>query len=292
MTTLQTSHRSKSFIYINLFTEYGWGDPGELWCGPSLVSTEKPPGGGFRGRDGRRLPGSRCARHLHRGMGLRALVGKVVAIPEVLVELAGQLRSARTESRPSAFEEKHRDQAAWRCFGVRNNPAETRPLVGAGSGLAKDRQFLEVGAQAASGSILHGASHAVLQVRHVARDVERPLHLGLKCHDLFGRSGMLEVVERSAVGDGGYKRAELQRRHGYALSEAAHAAHAAFGCGKRLARIFAELLALDVVPSQFAQTELRGVVANALKSKFAAEFFKIEVVALGDGIRHVHAEPG
>jgi len=54
---------------------------------------------------------------------------------------------------------------------------------------------------------------------------------------------VLKVVEGSAVGESSYISAELQRCEGNALAEAAHAAYAALGCGQRLIRIDAELLA-------------------------------------------------
>ena len=101
---------------------------------------------------------------------------------------------------------------------------------------------------------------------------------------------MLQVVEGSAVGDGSHEGAKLQRSHRNALAEAAHAAHSAFRLRNRLVGIGAELLAFDVVAGQFAEAELSGIMANALETKFAAEFFKIKIVALGDCVRHVHAE--
>ncbi len=63
-------------------------------------------------------------------------------------------------------------------------------------------------------------------------------------------------------------------------------------CGNRLAGVLAELLAIDVIAGQLAQPELRGIVANAFETKLAAQFFKVEVVALGQRVRHVHAESG
>ena len=96
---------------------------------------------------------------------LLALVGEVVAVPEVLVELAGQLGGAGAEGGPSAFEEEDGDQAALRRIGVGGEPAEAGSVVGAGSGLAEDGQFVEVGAQAAGGAVLDRAGHAVLRCR-------------------------------------------------------------------------------------------------------------------------------
>jgi hypothetical protein len=52
------------------------------------------------------------------------------------------------------------------------------------------------------------------------------------------------------------------------------------------------LLAFDVVAGQLAQAELVGVVAHALEAQFAAQLLKVEVVALGQRLGHVHAEAG
>jgi hypothetical protein len=62
--------------------------------------------------------------------------------------------------------------------------------------------------------------------------------------------------------------------------------------GKGLIGIDTQLLAGNVVAGQFTQAELGGVVAHALKAQFAAQFFKIEVVAVGQRLGHVHAKTG
>ena len=103
---------------------------------------------------------------------------------------------------------------------------------------------------------------------------------------------MLEVVEGSTVGDGGDECSELERGERDALAEAAHAADAAFRGGDGLVGILAELLTFDVVAGQLAEAELVGVVADAVKAEFAAELLEVEVVALGQGLGHVHAEAG
>ena len=101
---------------------------------------------------------------------------------------------------------------------------------------------------------------------------------------------MLEVIEGSPVGDGGDKGSELEGGERDALSEAAHAADAAFRGGDGLVRILAELFAVDVVAGQLAEAELVGVVADAVKAEFAAKLLEVEVVALGEGLGHVHTE--
>ena len=177
-----------------------------------------------------------------------------------------------------------------RRLRVGGEPAEAGSLVGAGAGLAEDGQLCEAGPQAAGGAVFHRAGHAVLQIGDVTGDVEGALDARLEGRDLFGRGGVLQVVEGSAVGESSHVGAQLQRGHGDALAEAAHAAYAAFRCGKRLVGIDAQLLALNVVAGQFAEAELVGVVANALKAELAAQFFKVEIVALGQRLGHVHAE--
>ncbi len=69
-------------------------------------------------------------------------------------------------------------------------------------------------------------------------------------------------------------------------------AHAAFRLSEGLIGINAQLLAGNVVAGQFAQAELVGIVADAIEAQFAAKFFKIEVIAVGESLRHIHAETG
>ena len=47
-----------------------------------------------------------------------------------------------------------------------------------------------------------------------------------------------------------------------------------------------------MVAGQLAKAELVGVVADALKAQFPAQFLKVEIVALGQRLGHVHAEAG
>ena len=151
---------------------------------------------------------------------------------------------------------------------------------------------MEVGAQAAGGSVLDRAGHAVLDVGKVLGDVQGALHLGLKS-DNFGRGGrVLQVIESSAVGEGGHISAQLHRSKRNALTKAAHAGHATLGCGQFRVRIDAQLFAFNVVAGQLAQAELGGVVADALKAQLPAQLLEIEVIAFGQRLGHVHAETG
>ena len=67
-----------------------------------------------------------------------------------------------------------------------------------------------------------------------------------------GRGGVLQIIEGSAIGEGGYKSAQLQWGEGDALTEAAHAADATFGSRDGLVRILTELFAVDVVAGKLA----------------------------------------
>ena len=64
---------------------------------------------------------------------------------------------------------------------------------------------MEVGAQAAGSSVLDRAGHAVLQVREVLGDFQGALDHWLELGGFFRRIRVLEIVEGSTVGDGGYK---------------------------------------------------------------------------------------
>ena len=70
-----------------------------------------------------------------------------------------------------------------------------------------------------------------------------PLHARLEVRDFVRRVGMLQVVKRAAVGDGGNHGAQLQRRHGNAFSEGAHLADAAELGRNLLLRVGAEVFA-------------------------------------------------
>src|SRR6185437_4935259 len=101
---------------------------------------------------------------------------------------------------------------------------------------------------------------------------------------------MLEIVERPSVCNRRHECAKLQRSHGDTLAKAAHPAYTAFRLRNGLARIDTKLLALNVPPGKLAEAELRRIVVNALEAEFPTEFFEVEIVALGDGVGHVHAE--
>ena len=123
--------------------------------------------------------------------------------------------------------------------------------MGAGSGLAENRLFIEVHAYAAGGSVLHGASHAIRNFRDERGDVEMTLHVRLEIGNFIRRRGMLHVIERSAVGDGGNHGSQLQRGHGNAFAERAHFANAAQLRGNYFIRIGSGVLAGNVVAGEF-----------------------------------------
>src|SRR5579863_10312938 len=169
-------------------------------------------------------------RHSHRvgPSGRRALIRKVIAIFEVPIELAGQFGSTRTKRRPSALQEKDRDHGAKRGLRKRGEPAEAGAIVGARSCLAKDRKLAEVGAQPAGGAVLDCAGHTGLHLRQILGDIQGPLYLWLKAGDLYRARRMLQIIQRSPIGERCHEGPKLQRRQRDALAEAAHAPDAAF----------------------------------------------------------------
>ena len=55
------------------------------------------------------------------------------------------------------------------------------------------------------------AFHAIRNFRNEWGDIKTALHYWLEIGNLFGRSGMLQVIKRTAVGYGRYQGAKLQR---------------------------------------------------------------------------------
>src|SRR3984885_13052225 len=78
-----------------------------------------------------------------RGIGW-ILLCKVAVVPQVAVEDAGQLRGLGAEGRPPAFEEEHGHDAAIVSIRIGGKPAEARPVVRAGAGLAQHWKLAEV----------------------------------------------------------------------------------------------------------------------------------------------------
>ena len=117
------------------------------------------------------------------------------------------------------------------------------------------------------------------------------LDLGLELGDILGRCRVLQIVERSSVGHCRHQRTQLKRGHADALPKAAHAADAALCRGQFLIGVDSQLFALDAIPGQLAQAELRGIVAHAIEAQFSAQLLEVEVVALCQRLGHIHAEP-
>src|SRR6185369_916934 len=134
--------------------------------------------------------------------------------------------------------------------------------------------FTKVQTQSASGAILHGAGHAFSNFRDERADIELALYTRLKADDLIDRRGMLEVIERPAVGDGGNQRAELQRSHGNAFTKRTHLADAA-KTGVELTRgERAKVLTFNAVTGKLSQSELMGIKADLGKAETASDSLK------------------
>ena len=127
---------------------------------------------------------------------------KEVVIVEIAIQASGNFGRFGAVGRPAAFEEDNYDDVADVGFGIGGKPSEASAGVGAGSGLAQNFLLFEIYSQAAGGAEMNGAFHAIGNFRNQRGDIETALHYRLKIGDLFGRRGMLQVVERAAVGDG------------------------------------------------------------------------------------------
>ena len=102
---------------------------------------------------------------------------------------------------------------------------------------------------------------------------------------------MLQVVKRSAVRNRGDHRSQLQGGHRDAFAKGAHLAHAAELGGNLLVGVYAQVLALNVVAGQLAQSKLVRVVADFFKAQLAADRFKIGVVGMRQRLSQIHFRP-
>src|SRR5208282_2847961 len=206
------------------------------------------------------------------------LAREVVVLIQVAVEDPRQLRGFGAVHVAVSLEEDYGHDAAVLRVGKGAEPAEARTGGAAGSRLAKHLFRGKVGAQAARGAVLGRTQHAHADFGNQRRDVQVTLDLGLKAGYIGRRARMLQVVQRSAVGNGSHQRAQLQRSHADAFAERTHLADATLACRKLLAGIHPEMLAFDVPSSQLAQPELMSVVAHLLEAETAAERFEILIV--------------
>ena len=134
---------------------------------------------------------------------------KEIVIVQIAIHHASDFRSLGTESRTAAFEEDDDDNVTNVSFGVRGKPSETRARVGARTGLAQDFFLAEICAEAAGGAELNSAFHSIRNFGDERGDVEVALYDRLETRDVLGSCGMLQIVERAAIGDGRDQRAEL-----------------------------------------------------------------------------------
>src|SRR5690348_14663854 len=135
------------------------------------------------------------------------------------VEFAADFGGLGAESRTTTLEEDHGDDVAILRVSVGSEPSKARAVFGAGAGLAQNLLFTKVQAEASSGAITHCAGHAFSNFRDERTNIKLALYARLKADDLINRRGMLEVIKRASVGDGGNQRAELQRSHGNAFTK-------------------------------------------------------------------------
>src|SRR5204862_4324826 len=101
----------------------------------------------------------------------------------------------------TALQEDHRHHPSKLSIRIRREPSITGTALGACPGLAQDLLFAEVQAQAAGCSVLHRSRHTVSHLRDKRLDVQGPLDLRLEADDFVRRVGMLEVIERPAIGN-------------------------------------------------------------------------------------------
>ena len=112
---------------------------------------------------------------------------------------------------------------------------------------------------------------------------------GLEVRDFIGRRGMLQVIERAAVGDSRDQRAELERSHRDAFAERAHFADAAEFRRDLFFGISPDVFGGDVIAGQFAESVLMRVVADLVEAEFASDGFEVRIVRVRESCGEIHA---
>ena len=214
--------------------------------------------------------------------------GVIILFFQVVVENARQFRGLGAIGRSATFKENHRDQFSVRRIGIRTKPAEPRSIVRAGAGLSQDWKLFEVGEHRAPGAKLHHVGHAKAHRRKQRSDVEFALHHWVEIRDFRWSLGMLQIIQRASIGDGGNQRSQLQRSHRNTLAEGTHASDSTLGLRQNMRGIDAELLARNVIAGQFSQAKHVGVVLDARKSEPATDSLKIKIVRVRQRIRQCH----
>ena len=166
-------------------------------------------------------------------------------------------------------------------------PAEMSFMVGvgAGAGLAKNR-FVIVVASAAAGAEIDSALHAWAHLENGGLDVlNAAAHLRDEGFNFCLGARVLKIIHRAAVSDGADDRSELQGREVDAIAKASHHADAA---GNFLVGPDAGLLTRDVEASGLTEAEQFSVTRDFLVAEFSTDGGEIGVIAMGDGLGHVH----
>src|ERR1700743_1317919 len=111
----------------------------------------------------------------------RWLLQEIIFIPQRPIELSSQFSRFGSKGRPSALEEKHRNNPPLRGISKRSKPPQPSAIIRAGSRLAHHGKLAEVGPQRPRCSVLHSALHTDRNLRNQRSYVQHPLHLWLKC---------------------------------------------------------------------------------------------------------------
>src|ERR1700722_302198 len=125
---------------------------------------------------------------------------KEVVIVKIAIHASGNFGRFGAVGRAPALEEDNYDDVTDVGFGIRGKPSEASAGVRTGSGLAQNFLLFEIDSQAAGGAEMNGAFHAIGNLWNQGGDVKTAFHYWLKIGNLFGRSGMLQVIERAAIG--------------------------------------------------------------------------------------------
>src|SRR5258708_27502180 len=157
-----------------------------------------------------------------------------------------------------------------------------RPFTRASSGLAVDG-LGGIKADAARGSICHGALHAGLDLRDELFDIEMALDPRQQPVGVFLRPGILQIVQRATVRYRADESGEFERRQRDAVAEAGHHSHAVLGWRRRHEP---RLLAFNIETRLFAQSKQMRIVAHAFEAQLLAQAREVQIVRSRQRFRH------
>src|SRR5581483_5616379 len=217
---------------------------------------------------------------------LAGLSGILFPLTQLPINATGNLGSVRAEHHATAAQKDHHDIFGLLLIRVRDEPAQARSILATGSGLAVDLLIRAVGQPA--GAVNDSFCHSLFDAgKELSQITQSPPDSGLEFRDLFQGTGILQVIQRAAIGDGGDNGSHLQRGDFHVPSEVSEVTHCAFlsGRGWKLPRG----LSFYIPAGPFPKSKIMRVSRQSLETHHLAKLQEEYVVRPSQGLRQSHA---